>query len=167
MNATEARHLLAYTRWANDLILDAIAGLDEEQLTRDLKSSFPSIRATLAHLAGADWLWIERWEGRSHNALPDEWNGFDFAQLAARWRQVQDQRLALFATAGDNDIRRVIAYRNLRGEHFEARLDSLLRHAINHSTYHRGQLTTMLRQVGAQPPSTDLVVYERMFGTPD
>jgi len=159
MTTAEARHLLAYTRWANDLVLDAVGALSHDDFTRDLNSSFPSVRDTLIHLAGADWLWLERWNGRSHSALPDDWKKLTFDELAERWRDLQGQRDSLFQSG---DIDRVIAYQNLRGETFESPLSSLLRHVVNHSTYHRGQITTMLRQLGATAPSTDLVVFDRL-----
>jgi uncharacterized damage-inducible protein DinB len=162
MSADEARTLLAYTRWANDLMLEAVGALSDEQFTRDLNSSFPSVRDTLVHLAGADWLWLERWNGRWHGALPDDWTDLSFADIATRWRDVQGQRAEMFANATDDDMRRPVSYRNIRGEAFTQRMDALIRHVVNHSTYHRGQITTMLRQLGAVAPSTDYVVYDRL-----
>ena len=59
------------------------------------------------------------------------------------------------------DLTRVIAYGDTRGTAWEERLGRMLRHVVNHSSYHRGQVVTMLRQLGAVPPSTDLIRYYR------
>lgn len=59
----EARELYAY-RWANQRILSAAAVLSPEELARDVRSSFPSLPATLSHLLSSDWVWRERWNGR-------------------------------------------------------------------------------------------------------
>ena len=65
MNLSDIKHLLSYTEWANDLALDAAAQLSEENLRRDVGISHKSIFGTLVHMAGAEWVWLERWHGRS------------------------------------------------------------------------------------------------------
>ena len=61
----------------------------------------------------------------------------------------------------DTELDRVVRYRNFKGEDHASPLWQLMRHMVNHSTYHRGQITTMLRQLGHEAVSTDLVVYYR------
>ena len=65
MNLSDIRHLFDYTEWANALTLNAAAELSDEDLRRDFKISHCSIFATLLHMAGAEWIWLERWQGRS------------------------------------------------------------------------------------------------------
>jgi len=55
------------------------------------------------------------------------------------------------------DVR--IGYENIKGEHWEYPLGHMLQHVVNHSTYHRGQVITMLRQLGANAVSTDFLLY--------
>ena len=64
------RELFAYNYWARDRQLEACAALTQEQFQRPLGNSFSSLRDTLAHLVGAEWVWLERWRGRSPRALP-------------------------------------------------------------------------------------------------
>ena len=65
MNINEIRRLYAYTEWANGLVLEAAEKLSSEQLLRDVKISHNSILGTLVHMAGAEWIWLERWHGHS------------------------------------------------------------------------------------------------------
>ena len=67
----DRRTLFAYDAWANGRVLDACAALTPEQFTRDLGSSFRSVRDTLAHIMGAQWIWLERFHGRSAQSLPE------------------------------------------------------------------------------------------------
>lgn len=131
----EIRELFAYNRWANHRLFEAAAGLDDEGFTRHLGGSFPTVRDTLAHIVGAEWIWLARWHGDSPKGAPESW---DLAALAG-----------------------IIAYRTMRGEPFAQPLGQLLRHVVNHSSYHRGQVASQLRELGVTVPATDLVLFYR------
>src|SRR5258708_13222693 len=62
--------LFEYNYWARDRQLEASAALSQEQFLRPMGNSFSSLRDTLAHLVAAEWIWLERWRGRSPAALP-------------------------------------------------------------------------------------------------
>lgn len=159
----EIRDLYAYHRWANGRVLEAAGRLPVADFDRDLRSSFPSVRETLAHVLASDWVWLSRWRGNSPTARP-QWDVATHAALSARWREVEaDQRRFLEGLVAD-DLERTIAYRQLSGTAFSAPLGQLLRHVVNHATYHRGQAVTLLRQLGAEPPPTDLVLFHRERG---
>lgn len=164
----EIRDLYAYNRWANRRILDAAARLDPASFTKDLGGSFPSIRDTLAHVLGAEWVWLSRWRGESPTGLPSEWDLSTLEALRGRWAEVERDQRALVDGLAEEDLGRSIAYRNTRGDPFENTMGQMLRHVVNHSTYHRGQVVTMLRQLGAGAVGTDLIQYyrERAAGTP-
>lgn len=157
----EIRDLFAYDRWANRRILDAALALPPEDFDRDLGSSFPSVRATLAHLLASDWIWLERWLGRSPTGVPEDWDLATGAAIGSRWREVEAAVKGFVEALTEADLERVVDYRNTAGTPYSAPLGHLLRHVVNHSTYHRGQVVTMLRQLGATPPSTDLVAFYR------
>lgn len=160
----EIRRLYAYNRWANHRILDAAGKLDPESWTVDLGSSFPSIQATLAHILAAEWIWLSRWQGTSPTGLPPSWNLSTLEEIRARWADVENAREELLAALTDEDLDKAIAYRNLKGEPLMNTMGEMLRHVVNHSTYHRGQVVTMLRQIGAEAPSTDLILFYREQG---
>jgi uncharacterized damage-inducible protein DinB len=160
MDTNDIRQLFDFNRWANQLVLDAAARLGDEDFTRDLKNSFPSVRDTLAHLLFAEWVWLRRWEGESPRAAP--WAPSDFPNvesLRAALAEVDGARAALIATLADDALAAEITYTNTRGEKYRYPLGRMMQHIVNHSTYHRGQVVTMLRQLGADVPSTDFLLY--------
>jgi uncharacterized damage-inducible protein DinB len=157
----QIQELYEYNRWANQRLLDATAALSSAELTRDLKSSFPSVRDTLAHILSAEWIWLMRWKGDSPVGAPASWDLSSHDLLRAQWASVEAELTAFVATLTPAALDAVIAYRNTKGEPFAQPLSELLRHVVNHSTYHRGQITTMLRQLGKDSVATDLVLFYR------
>lgn len=157
----EIRELFEYNRWANRRVLGAAARLSAEDFTRDMGNSFPSVRDTLSHILGSEWLWLSRWQGTSPSGVPEAWDLSTIEALQARWGEVERGQEEFLATLTDEALRGVISYRNLRGDPFSMPLWQLLRHMVNHSTYHRGQVTTLLRQLGAEVVGTDLVLFYR------
>lgn len=161
MTTAEVRQLFAYDAWANALVFEAAAGLSEEQLAHSVASSFPSVLGTLAHVVGAEWVWLRRWLGENPAGFPAWVATPVLADLRARLSAIESERDAFVAGLSDADLGRDVAYRNLSGQAFSDSLDGLIRHVVNHSTYHRGQVATQLRQLGVKPPGTDLIVFLR------
>ena len=159
MNLREVSHLFAYTEWANARIFESVDTLNEEQYTREIPSSFPSIRATLAHVVSVEWVWMRRWKGESPTVVPPWSSGAPREELRERLSNVERERVVYLASITDDALAMPISYRNIKGEPFTFPLERLFQHLVNHSTYHRGQLTTMLRQVGIAPPGTDLLLF--------
>ncbi len=159
MTLSDLRHLFAYSRWASDRLIAAAAELTAEEWKRDLRSSFPSVAATVAHILGAEWLWLRRWQGESPTQLPG-WVEESMPELLrAVNAEVHADRDQFMSTLGDVDLSRIVAYRRLNGEAGEQPLGDLMMHVVNHSTYHRGQVVTLLRQLDVTPPTTDLFVF--------
>jgi uncharacterized damage-inducible protein DinB len=166
MTPEHLQALFVYDRWATDRALNSCAALTPEQFTRDLGSSFRSIRDTLVHISGAQWIWLERINGRSPAALPAPDTCPDLAAVRAHWNGVQRDLLAFVNTASAADLERILEYRNPRGD-YRTPIWQILMQLVNHGTYHRGQITTMLRQLGATPVSTDLIgFYREQAGQP-
>ncbi len=159
MTLDTLRELLAYNTWANRRLLDAVARLDADGLTRVLGGSYPSVQATLTHILWAEWLWLERWQGKSPMELfaPEEFPSV--SEFRTRWSQVQGAQEAFLATLAPDDLQRVLRYTNRKGEVWEYALWRMIHHVVNHSTYHRGQVTNMLRLLGAQPATTDFLEF--------
>ena len=157
----DLRTLFAYDAWANRRMLEACGALSAEQFTRDLGSSFRSVRDTLAHIMGAQWIWLERFRGRSPSALPDGDQYTDLAALRARWAQFESELLSYINGLSVADLERSFDYRDLKGNSYSSVLWQTLQHLANHGTYHRGQVTTMFRQLGAKPIGTDMIGFYR------
>jgi uncharacterized damage-inducible protein DinB len=105
---------------------------------------------------------LSRWLGTSPTAMPAEWQDYTLAQIVVEWDALQAAQLAFLDKLTDRELDRMVSYRNLAGEDHTNVLWQLLRHMVNHSSYHRGQVTTMLRQLGHTPVATDLVLYYRL-----
>lgn len=157
----DLRTLFAYDAWANRRMLEACGALSAEQFTRDLGSSFRSVRDTLAHIMGAQWIWLERFRGRSPAALPGGEQFADLASLRARWAQFESELLSYINGLSAADLERSFDYRDLKGNSHSNVLWQTLQHLANHGTYHRGQVTTMFRQLGAKPIGTDMIGFYR------
>jgi uncharacterized damage-inducible protein DinB len=159
MTTLEVNELYAYNRWAAARILGAVAPLDAEQFTRDTGSSHPSVRDTLVHILGAEWVWLSRWRGVSPRAMSPGWSTLDYEGLVAQWRRHEAEQAEFLEGLTDGRLDEPVSYTNLRGDPFTMPLRHLLRHVVNHSSYHRGQVTTMLRQLGMPAVATDLVLF--------
>ena len=155
--------LLEYHHWATNLTVDAVKALTHEQFTRDLGSSFPNVRETLVHVFTADRAWLGRLEGQA----PPRANAGDYTDLTSLlevWAPVLTRWPIVVVSLGDSE--RPIEYRSFAGDPFKNTLGQIVRHVVNHGTYHRGQVATMLRQLGAQAVSSDLISFYRERNAP-
>jgi uncharacterized damage-inducible protein DinB len=153
--------LLDYTEWANHRIVRAAARLEVDAYRRDLGASHGGVRGTLAHMLSAEWIWLERFKGNSPPKLIDEGEFPDVLALKERWSAVEAHRRAWFEGLKERTLHAPLQYRATDGRAFEAPLAELLQHVVNHSSYHRGQVTLLLRMLGARPVATDLVLFDR------
>jgi uncharacterized damage-inducible protein DinB len=150
MNLQDLRTLLDYHYWARDRVLDAVQLLPPEQFTRDMHSSFKSVRDTLAHTYVAEWAWHSRWLGHSPAQGREASEFADVASLRAAWHELEGEVRTFVRGLGERDVEREIAYTLLSGRPGKSRVGQMVQHVVNHATYHRGQVTTMLRQLGAR-----------------
>jgi uncharacterized damage-inducible protein DinB len=167
MTQDEIRSLFGYNAWANQRVLQACAALTPAQFTEPAAGSFASVERTLHHIMGVEWLYIERLHGRHPTELlPGE--KFDtLAAMSARWQQIKKGLDDYIRGPEPGDLERIVEYKNMQGKPFRYNLRTLLQHVVNHSTYHRGQVTTQLRVLGAKPLSTDLLrYYDHLAGLP-
>lgn len=166
MNLQDIKRLFDYTEWANDLAIAAAAQLPDEHLRRDVAISHSSILGTLVHMAGAEWIWLERWHGHSP-AKAEAWSTWstetcaDLPTLKERWADVIDRRARFVSGLDEDRLAADLAYKLLSGDPSSLRLIDQMQHVVNHATMHRGQVVGMIRQLGIEPPSTDLLFYLR------
>jgi uncharacterized damage-inducible protein DinB len=161
VNVEDFAKLYSYNAWANHRTLDSCSTLSEAQFVQDLGSSFPSVRDTLVHLMLVEWVWLERWNGRHVNAWPPNSDFPNLAAVRGRWAEIERDLLAYVAGLKPEDVSRVIHHTTMAGVAQAQPLWQMLQHVVNHATYHRGQLATMLRQLKAKPAGTDLILYYR------
>jgi uncharacterized damage-inducible protein DinB len=161
MNTEDFRLLYDYNSWANHRTLDACAALTEEQFTRDMGSSFRSVRDTLAHLMLVEWIWLERWNGRAPSSYPPSTDFPNLNAVRARWAEIELDLLKYIASLTPEDLQRVVHHKTMAGVPQAQPLWQMLQQVLNHATYHRGQVTTLLRQLGAKGVGTDLIMFYR------
>jgi uncharacterized damage-inducible protein DinB len=155
------RLLFQYNQWADRRMVDACSALTNEQFTRDLGSSFRSVRDTLVHLYGAEWVWNERIEGRSPTSLVAGTGFPDIESVRTKLEAMDNFYIDYVSRLTPQDLERVIHYKSFAGDEFSNPLWQTLHQLTNHASYHRGQIITLLRQLGAKPVTTDLIAYYR------
>jgi len=161
VTSEEVRMLFDYNDWANRRSLEAAAQLSDEQFAKPLGSSFSSVRDTLAHICGAEWVWLERCHGRSPGSSPNIAESQTLAALRQHWAPQAEQLLAFVYGLTQADLDRVMEYKTFKFGAYQNPLWQSLQHVANHGSYHRGQVSTLLRQLGATPIMSDLIHYYR------
>ena len=166
MNKGDIQLLYEYDRWANLRVLQAASTLTPEQFTRDLGGGFRSVRDTLLHIIGGEWIWLTYWKDppRDPASLADlktlrdaQFRPEDFPNVAAvkaKWTEVARAQAEFVGALTDSALETMLPARGS-----ELKLAHLMQHLANHSTYHRGQVALMLRQLGAEPLPTDFHVF--------
>jgi uncharacterized damage-inducible protein DinB len=164
MTFNDLETLLDYHYWARDRMLDAVEPLSTEEFNRDLRNSFPSIRATVVHMYSADWVWCARWTGDSPAAMPDPAPADcpDVPAIRRAWVDQEREVRGILASVGEGGVTRPMQYRGFGGQLQAQPFWQQLQHLVNHGAYHRGQVTTMLRQLGVTSlKSVDLIAFYR------
>jgi uncharacterized damage-inducible protein DinB len=158
--------LYEYDRWANNRVLDAVSTLKAEEFTRHLGGGLRSVRDTLVHIIGSEWCWLRYWKEPSPSAafLADLWtwdntrlnpNAFpDFAAVQLNWAEVEREQVEFVNGVTNESLRRMLPVCET-----QISLAHLMQHLANHSTYHRGQVALMMRQLAAKPLATDFAMF--------
>jgi len=162
MTTEYIRVLIDYNYWARDRILASADQLSQEDLTRPVASSFGSVLDTLIHMHFAEWIWYQRWRGVSPTAGPDKTQLTSVDALREAWHPLEGQIRAFVESLGPADLSRVVDYKLLSGQAASSPYWQMIVHVVNHGAYHRGQVATMLRGIGAKAAqSTDMIAFFR------
>ena len=156
--------LYRYNMWANLRILDATAHLSPQQFGAARGASFDSVRDTLVHTMSGQWIYLERWQGRSPRAVLDPQDFPDLVSLRARWNEIERETQAFLAALSEPDLGRVIEYTNPKGERWAYPLWQQMIHQVNHATQHRSEAAVMLTQFGFSPGWLDFLYFIDLQG---
>ena len=166
MNKDDIQLLYEYDRWANKRVLQAVSVLSIEQFMRELGGGFSSVRDTLVHIVGGEWIWLAYWKEPPHSAafvtglqkrrdaLFDPKAYPDVAAVKSKWVEVEKEQMDFVNRLTNESLEKMLSFRAT-----EVSLAHLMQHLANHSTYHRGQIAVMMRQLGAKPMATDFHLF--------
>ncbi|MEO8349164.1 MAG: DinB family protein [Acidobacteriota bacterium] len=160
MNAEDIRALSGYSQWANGRLIDAARPVDPQDFTRDLGASFGSLKGTLLHILGGEWKWLQFWRGEKPSDLFAAEELPDVPAIDARRLVLEREQRAFTDALTDELLERRYSVRER-----DYSLGQTMQHALNHSTYHRGQVALLLRQLGHTPPATDFRLFLDSMGT--
>ncbi|HEU5164424.1 MAG TPA: DinB family protein [Chitinophagaceae bacterium] len=154
--------LADFNIWANDIVLSWLNNINDEQWSKHVESSFNSIGETVLHIVSAESVWLERlkkvespvWLQSSFKGTKDE--------ITTLWKKTSAGLKKFVDGFNESTMMEKLAFKRLNGDKYEMPHYQVFAHLFNHSTYHRGQLVTMLRQVGyTNVDSTDMLVFYR------
>ena len=152
----------AYNLWANQKMIDCINNLADDQISREINSSFSSIYKTVLHMWFAEDAWWQRLKLAEQLVIEAEKFDGPFNELQQKFMKQSAFWAQWAADATEVQVTHVFAYQNSKKEQFKQPVYEVMLHVFNHATYHRGQLVTMLRQLGVDKiPATDFVVFCR------
>lgn len=180
MDLNDIHTLCAYNRWANLRMFSVLEKLSDEQFNASIQSSFPSIRESVFHILAAEWIWLKRWKGTSPRAeqpvrgvSSEAWKTLRAASVAppqqlstvselrAFCDSLEQERTQFLAGLTEEVLHAPLNHTDMSGRPHAQPLAELMQHVVNHGTYHRGQVTTLLRQCGAETVPLDMVYFFR------
>lgn len=160
-----APHLLQlcqYNIWANNRIGSYILGAGPVIADEEITSSFPSIRKTLYHLWDAQDIWYKRLHGASPNTWPSHHFKGSIEEAVTAIEQNSIDFVRFIEKLPENGHLASVEFKSTDGTSYFNTVEEIVMHVMNHSTYHRGQLITMLRSAGfTAVGSTDMIRYYR------
>jgi uncharacterized damage-inducible protein DinB len=168
------RALARYNSWMNQKIFAAAREIDDASRKRDLGAFFGSVEGTLNHVLLTDRIWMARFTGdegsytsRDRFGVPIGFEGLSqivypvFAELC-RNRELLDRQIEFWTRSLTNeDLATTLTYFNTTGRRFRHPLWQAVTHFFNHQTHHRGQVSTLLYQLGKDLGVTDFAVFVR------
>lgn len=160
MTLQEIKLLQAYNSWANNRIFDALAGMNEEDYRKTMNSSHGGIHGTIVHMVGAEKIWLERWKGTPGPFLKSD-EIPSLAGVKAIWEKVGFDTAQWLGSMSDRKLQETFTMKTLKGDTLTHVYWQAFQHVVNHSSYHRGQIITMMRQASVVPPATDLIFFYR------
>ncbi len=161
MTATKdhLHNMFEYVRWADSAMIRAARTVPDEGYYREQRISIGSIHKLLVHCMAAQWIWLSRWRGESPTRLENHEDFPTRDSLEQRWPLVHAAMLDFLGLQSQKGLARIVQYKNTRGEIYNVPLGDLMLHVIDHGSYHRGQINTMIKHAGGTPSAVAYHVY--------
>jgi uncharacterized damage-inducible protein DinB len=151
-----------YNLWANQLLISLFRSVDDALISQTVVSSFPSIRNTFLHILDAETVWIERLNGRSLKEFPSINFVGTNEEIFKKVLETSTDFLHFVENMPAPLLRDKVTFTTFAGDVMTEPIRVMIHHCMNHSTFHRGQLVMMCRQLGISPiPKTDFIYFSR------
>ncbi|WP_341960416.1 DinB family protein [Planococcus maritimus] len=156
----DSQKMFAYHQWASQKVLELVQDCGEEYYTKEGLNSFPSIRETIRHVIGVEKLWFQRING----VKSPEFTQFDVETVDQAKQAIMLLHAEMelyFATLSEESWQEELDYRNMKGQEFHHSREEMLFTLVNHASYHRGQITSFLRQFGKVGIPLDYIYFQK------
>lgn len=162
MNKEYFIELFDFNVWANTIVCNWLEQITDRQWNEEINSSFNSVQKTVLHCMSAENAWLQRLRKNAHVVwLQNEFEGTR-QQHIDLWKEISAELHQFVKAFAEQDLNKYLDFRRINGDAYSMPYYQVLAHLVNHNTYHRGQLVTMLRQVGFKNvESTDLLGFYR------
>jgi uncharacterized damage-inducible protein DinB len=150
--------LFTFNRWANARMLDACRKLTPEQYVAEPVPGWSSVRATVWHIAVVTEIWLRGLANDPDDSMPTE-GELATVDDAQRLLERAYGRFDKLVPALSSDWLTTPMTYSRRGRTATLPPWAVLRHVVNHTTYHRGQVASKLKRFGIQQPETDFVYW--------
>lgn len=150
--------LFDYHLWANERLFDHLRGLPKDIFDIKVDSVFPTIAKTFDHMIAVDELWYLRLKGESLQQIDAKEFKTPEGAIKEFIKLYNEIKHFLINT---DDVEQVVIYQNTKGDQFSNKIHEIVQHIVNHGTYHRGNISAMIRQIGYEGASTDYIFYLR------
>ncbi|MCS6819429.1 MAG: DinB family protein [Chitinophagales bacterium] len=153
---------LAYNAWANRRIANMLKNIPEKDLFMEYPSSFKNIYRTVLHIWDAEVIWFTRIQGGQITNWPSEHFTGSPAEALDKYPLASEELLSFIKDKDSSFLESIVRYKNLKGMEYAQPVEDILFHVVNHGSYHRGQIITLLRLAGhSSIENTDLIAFLR------
>ncbi|MGE6370092.1 DinB family protein [Planococcus kocurii] len=152
--------MFSYHKWVTLACLQHVRDLGEELYKTEGINSFASIQETTEHVLGVEKLWLLRMSGVA-NPTFEHFDVETTEQAAESFMLLHAEMELFFASLPEAQWQETLHYRNMRGDDFSTTREEMLFTFVNHASYHRGQVTSLLRQFGKEGMALDYIYYQK------
>lgn len=151
-----------YNLWANRQFATLFSSLGEGAANKAIVSSFPSVKLTLLHIWDAEMIWLDRLQDKRRKGFPSENFNGSINEVINGWLACSQRFCDFLEQSSASFFEERKRFNTFDGTAWTQTAWQMIQHCLNHSTFHRGQLVVMARQLGLDKiPSTDIIYYLR------
>lgn len=160
MQKLDKDKLFSYHKWATQACLEHVQGFGEELYQKEGANSFSSIQATVAHVIGVEKLWLMRMNGVEKPVF-EHYDVETTDKAIEAFMLLHAEMELFFASLSEEQWQETLYYQNMRGDNLATSREDMLFTVVNHASYHRGQITSFLRQFGKEGIPLDYIYYQK------